>query len=312
MSQNGHNDKVKAAIIGSGNIGSDLMFKLLKQPGHIELVMLAGIDPESEGLKRAASLGLEATHHGIDAVLENPDIKLVFDATSAHAHVRHAKALKEAGRIAIDLTPAARGPYVVPPVNLGEHLDEDNVNLITCGGQATIPLINAVNRVQPVAYAEMVSTIASLSAGPGTRQNIDEFTFTTSRGMEVIGGAQRGKAIIILNPADPPIMMRNTIYVLLEGADADEDAITASVEHMVTEVQDYVPGYMLKNPPVFDQRDTPNGKKILVTMLLEVTGAGDWLPTYAGNLDIMTASALRVGELFAQHLLEKESSGVSA
>jgi len=299
------NGKVKVAILGSGNIGSDLMFKILREPGHMELVLLAGIEPESEGLARARALGINASHDGIQAILDDPEIRIVFDATSAYAHVRHAKLLKEAGRIAIDLTPAARGPYVIPPVNLGAHIDESNVNLITCGGQATIPLVYAVSRVAPVAYAEMVSTIASLSAGPGTRQNIDEFTFTTARGLEVIGGAQRGKAIIILNPADPPIMMRNTIYALLQSDDVDEQAIVDSVEEMVTSVQTYVPGYRLKNPPVFDQRDTPEGRKTMVAVLLEVTGAGDYLPAYAGNLDIMTASARQVGEVFARNLLEQ-------
>jgi acetaldehyde dehydrogenase len=200
---------------------------------------------------------------------------------------------------------------VIPPVNLGSHLDESNVNLITCGGQATIPLVYAVSRVTPIAYAEMISTIASLSAGPGTRQNIDEFTFTTSRGLEVIGGAKRGKAIIILNPADPPIMMRNTIYALLESQEVDEQAIADSVDEMVTAVQVYVPGYRLKNPPVFEQRDTPDGKKTMVALLLEVTGAGDYLPQYAGNLDIMTASARQVGELFARKLLEREAEAAS-
>ena len=309
---NASNDgKVKVAILGSGNIGSDLMFKILREPGHVELVLLAGIEPQSEGLSRARSLGLNASHDGLQAILADPEIRIVFDATSAYAHVRHAKMLREAGRTAIDLTPAARGPYVIPPVNLGAHIDEPNVNLITCGGQATIPLVYAVSRVTPVAYAEMVSTIASLSAGPGTRQNIDEFTFTTARGLEVIGGARRGKAIIILNPADPPIMMRNTIYALLESGEVDEEAIADSVEEMVTAVQAYVPGYWLKTPPVFEQRDTPDGKKTMVAMLLEVTGAGDYLPQYAGNLDIMTASARQVGEVFAQHLLKEKASGDS-
>lgn len=296
------NVKIKVAILGSGNIGSDLMLKILREPGHMELVLLTGIEPGSEGLARARSLGINTSHEGIKPILDDPEIKIVFDATSAYAHVRHAKMLKEAGRIAIDLTPAARGPYVIPPVNLSEHIDKDNVNLITCGGQATIPLVHAVSRVVPVPYAEMVSTIASLSAGPGTRQNIDEFTFTTSRGLEVIGGAKKGKAIIILNPADPPILMRNTIYALLDTEDADRKAIVESVEAMVKAVQAYVPGYKLKNEPVFDVRETANGRKMLVTMLLEVTGAGDFLPPYAGNLDIMTASARQVGEVFAQKL----------
>ena len=301
------NGKVKVAILGSGNIGSDLMFKILRDPGHMELALLTGIEPQSEGLARARALGINASHDGIQPILEDPSIRIVFDATSAHAHVRHAKILRDAGRIAIDLTPAARGPYVIPPVNLGAHIDEPNVNLITCGGQATIPLVYAVSRVTPVPYAEMVSTVASLSAGPGTRQNIDEFTFTTARGIEVIGGAKQGKAIIILNPADPPILMRNTIYALLESDDVDRKAIVDSVEEMVTAVQVYVPGYRLKNEPVFEIRDTPEGKRTLIAMLLEVTGAGDFLPSYAGNLDIMTASARQVGEVFARHLLSQES-----
>ena len=299
-------DKVKVAILGSGNIGSDLMFKILREPGHMQLALLTGIEPQSEGLARARSLGINASHDGIQPILDDPEIKIVFDATSAHAHVRHAKMLKEAKRIAIDLTPAARGPYVIPPVNLGEHMEADNVNLITCGGQATIPLVYAVSRVTPVPYAEMVSTVASLSAGPGTRQNIDEFTFTTARGLEVIGGAKQGKAIIILNPADPPILMRNTIYVLLDSDDVDRQAIVDSVEEMVTSVQAYVPGYRLKNEPVFEIREMPEGKRTLVSLLLEVTGAGDFLPPYAGNLDIMTASARQVGELFARKILGLE------
>ncbi len=298
------NSLVKVAILGSGNIGSDLMFKILRDPGPMELALLAGIDPQSEGLARARELGIPATHEGIQPILDDPDIRIVFDATSAYAHVRHAKMLRQAGRIAIDLTPAARGPYVIPPVNLGAHLTEPNVNLITCGGQATIPLVYAISRVTPVAYAEMISTIASLSAGPGTRQNIDEFTFTTARGLEVLGGAKRGKAIIILNPADPPILMRNTIYTLLDETDVDQQAITDSIAEMVTAVQVYVPGYRLKNEPVFEHRDTAAGKKTLISLLLEVTGAGDYLPPYAGNLDIMTAAACQVGKLVARQLLQ--------
>jgi acetaldehyde dehydrogenase len=274
----------------------------------MELVLLSGIEPGSLGLRRSAELGINASHAGIQPVLEDPEIRIVFDATSAYAHVRHAPMLREAGRTAIDLTPAARGPYVIPPVNLGAHMDEANVNLITCGGQATIPLVHAVSRVVPVPYAEMVSTIASLSAGPGTRQNIDEFTFTTARGLEVIGGAQQGKAIIILNPADPPILMRNTIYVLLDSDAVDRAAIVESVEAMVRAVQAYVPGYRLKNEPVFEVRETPAGRKTLIAMLLEVTGAGDFLPSYAGNLDIMTASARQVGELFARKILQERAS----
>ena len=299
--------KVKVAILGSGNIGSDLMFKILREPGHMELALLTGIEPQSDGLARARTLGINASHEGIQPILDDPEIKIIFDATSAYAHVRHAKMLKEANRIAIDLTPAARGPYVIPPVNLGAHMEEQNVNLITCGGQATIPLVYAISRITPVPYAEMVSTIASLSAGPGTRQNIDEFTFTTARGIEVIGGAKQGKAIIILNPADPPILMRNTIYVLLDTEDVDREEIVESVEAMVKAVQAYVPGYRLKNEPVFEVRETPEGKRTLVAMLLEVTGAGDFLPSYAGNLDIMTASARQVGELFARKIMGLET-----
>jgi acetaldehyde dehydrogenase len=301
--------RVPVAILGSGNIGSDLMYKLLKQPGHMQLVLLAGIEPESEGLARARSLGIEASSAGIDAVLANPEIKLVFDATSARAHVRHARALREAGRVAVDLTPAARGPYVIPPVNLSDLADQMNINMVTCGGQATVPMVYAVSRVAPVKYAEMVSTVASLSAGPGTRQNIDEFTRTTALALEKIGRAQHGKAIIILNPADPPILMRNTIYILPEGG-FDETEMRASIEQMEAEVQQYVPGYRLKNPPVFDFVETPWGKRSIVTILLEVEGAGDYLPKYSGNLDIMTAAARRVGEVLARRLLGVEEVAV--
>jgi len=296
-------ERVKVAIVGSGNIGTDLMYKILKNPGHMDLVWMAGIDPKSEGLARAARLGLRTTHEGIGPVLEDPEVAIVFDATSAKAHVRHARMLKEAGKIAVDLTPAARGPYVVPPVNLGAHLHADNVNLITCGGQATIPMVYAVSRVVPVLYAEMVSTVASRSAGPGTRQNIDEFTFTTARGLEEVGGAERGKAIIILNPAEPPIIMTNTVRCVPKEQDFDRRAIVDSVRRMEAEVQHYVPGYRLRADPVFERLPTPWGERWVATMLLEVEGAGDFLPTYAGNLDIMTAAAWRVGDLFAEALL---------
>ncbi|HZY56710.1 MAG TPA: acetaldehyde dehydrogenase (acetylating) [Rubrobacteraceae bacterium] len=299
-------NKVKVAIVGSGNIGTDLLYKLLEEPGHMELAMVAGIEPESEGLKRARDEGIEATDEGIQPVLDDPEIKIVFEATSAKAHMENGPMLKEAGKIAIDLTPAALGPYVVPTANLTEHLDEDNVTLMTCGAQATVPMAYAVSKVTPVRYAEMVSTVASASAGPGTRQNIDEFTFTTARGLEEIGGAQQGKAIIILNPADPPLIMRNTVYVVPEDDKVDEDAITESVNEVVAEVQKAVPGYQLKNGPTFDERDTPWGEKPVIMMFLEVEGAGHYLPKYSGNLDIMTASARRVGEVFARHLLGVE------
>jgi acetaldehyde dehydrogenase len=299
--------KVRVAIVGSGNIGTDLMYKLLEEPGHMELAMVAGIEPESEGLKRARDEGIEATNEGIQPVLDDPNIKIVFEATSAKAHVQNAPKYKEAGKIAVDLTPAAQGPYVVPTANLTEHLDEENVNLMTCGAQATTPMAYAVSRVTPVRYAEMVSTVASLSAGPGTRQNIDEFTFTTARGLEEIGGAQEGKAIIVLNPADPPLIMRNTVYVVPEEDEVDEEKITDSVNEVVAEVQKAVPGYQLKNGPTFDERDTPWGeKKPVIMMFLEVEGAGHFLPKYSGNLDIMTAAARKVGEGFARHLLGVE------
>ena len=301
------NGRVKVAIVGSGNIGADLMYKLLKDPGHMEIKMMAGIEEKSEGLKRARDEGIETTHEGIQPLLDDPEISIVFDATSAKAHVKHAKMLKEAGKIAVDLTPAARGPYVVPTANLTEHLDEDNVNLMTCGAQATVPMAYAVSRIVPIRYAEMVSTVASASAGPGTRQNIDEFTFTTARGLEEIGGAQEGKAIIVLNPADPPLIMRNTVYVVPDTDEVDEEEITESVERVVAEVQKSVPGYQLKNGPTFDERDTPWGeKKTVVMMFLEVEGAGDFLPKYSGNLDIMTSAARKVGEGFARHLLGVE------
>ena len=309
MSEDGKTEgQVKVAIVGSGNIGTDLMYKILKEPGHMELAMVTGIEPESEGLKRARDEGIGTTHEGIQPVLDDPEIKIVFDATSAKAHVKHAQMLREAGKIAVDLTPAAQGPYVVPTANLTEHLDEGNVNLMTCGAQATVPMAYAVSRVTSVRYAEMVSTVASASAGPGTRQNIDEFTFTTARGLEEIGGAQDGKAIIILNPADPPLIMRNTVYVVpdAERDEVDEDAITESVNEVVSEVQKAVPGYQLTNGPTFDERDTPWGEKPVVMMFLEVEGAGDFLPKYSGNLDIMTSSARTVGEAFARHLLGVE------
>ena len=295
-------ERVRVAILGSGNIGTDLMYKLLDEPGHMELGLLAGIDAASEGLARARGLGVGTSHEGIDAVLSDQSLKIVFDATSAGSHRRHAPQLAAADRIAIDMTPAAVGPLVVPPVNLTGQLEHRNVNLITCGGQATVPVAHAVARATPVRYAEMVSTVASASAGPGTRQNIDEFTFTTARALEEVGQATAGKAIIILNPADPPIMMRNTVYAVAEDDLIDEAAVSESIDAMVADVQRYVPGYRLSSAPLFDRRPTPWGERTVVAVLLEVQGAGHFLPAYAGNLDIMTAAARRVGELFAREL----------
>jgi acetaldehyde dehydrogenase len=289
-------DRIGVAILGSGNIGADLMYKLLAQPGRMRLALLAGIEERSAGLARARAEGVATSHHGIDAILEDPAIRIVFDATSAAAHRRHAALLRDGGRIAVDLTPAAVGPYVVPSVNLGAHRDAPNVNLITCGGQATIPMVHAVSRVTPVRYAEMVSTIASASAGPGTRQNIDEFTFTTARALEVVGGAQLAKAIIVLNPAQPPILMRNTVYAVPDDPGFDRDAVAASIAAMAADVAGYVPGYRLKRDVVFDERATPWGTRTIVAVLVEVQGAGAFLPVYAGNLDIMTAAARRVGD----------------
>ncbi|HUJ04741.1 MAG TPA: acetaldehyde dehydrogenase (acetylating) [Streptosporangiaceae bacterium] len=295
---------LRCAVMGSGNIGTDLMIKLLRSDA-LDLVALVGIDPGSDGLARASSLGIEASHTGIDWVRDHAgDIDLLFDATSAYVHVRNAPVLAELGIAAIDLTPAARGPKVVPTVNLTEHLGASNLNMITCGGQATVPIVAAVSRAADVPYAEMVSTVASRSAGPGTRQNIDEFTRTTARALEEIGGAGIGKAIIVLNPADPPILMRNTVFCALPDG-TDHDAVVASVEQMVADVASYVPGYRLKNRPVIEEGPfgAPGGTvPHRVVVLLEVEGAGDYLPTYAGNLDIMTASAVRVGEAKAGHL----------
>jgi acetaldehyde dehydrogenase len=292
--------KVSAAVVGSGNIGTDLLAKLMRSP-VIEPRYMVGIDPESEGLRRAARLGLEVSYDGVDWLLsraEPPD--LVFEATSARVHQNHASRYREAGIRAIDLTPAACGPYVVPPVNLVEHLDAPNVNMITCGGQATVPMVHAVSRAAPVRYGEIVATVASASAGPGTRANIDEFTKTTALGVAVLGGANRGKAIIILNPADPPIIMRDTIFCAV-NEDADEQRIQESIEDMVREVQGFVPGYRLKSEPQFDP--LPDGGR-RVAIFLEVEGAGDYLPAYAGNLDIMNAAAVKVGEEIVRSFAE--------
>ncbi|WP_232698300.1 acetaldehyde dehydrogenase (acetylating) [Brevibacillus daliensis] len=286
--------KVKAAIIGSGNIGTDLMYKMLRSD-VLELTTLIGIDPESDGLRRAKELGIGTSADGIDAIVKNPEIAdIVFDATSAKTHVRHAKVLRELGKIAVDLTPAARGPFVSPAIQSDISLDVDNVNMITCGGQATIPIVYAINEVADVRYAEIVATISSKSAGPGTRANIDEFTITTKRGLEIVGGADRGKALIILNPAEPPILMRDTVYC--EVKQMDEEKIRQAITDMVETVRQYVPGYRLKQEPMFEENK--------VTVFLEVEGAGDYFPAYAGNLDIMTAAALRVGENYAVRLKE--------
>jgi len=286
--------KVKVAIIGPGNIGTDLMYKIFRSK-HLELALMAGIY-ESEGIKRARSLGIKTSINGVNAVLEEEDIKIVFDATSAKSALQNASLLKEAGKICIDLTPAAVGPYVVPCVNLDKVKAEPNLNMVTCGGQATVPIVYAINRVAGASYAEIVSCIASKSAGPGTRQNIDEFTQTTAKALEVVGGAKKGKAIIVLNPAEPPLMMTNTIYVKV--GNPDEQAIQASVESMVKEIQQYVPGYKLRVPPLLD------GDK--VTTIIEVEGAGDFLPKYAGNLDIITAAAVATAEKLAEMILTKE------
>jgi acetaldehyde dehydrogenase len=292
---------LSCVVIGSGNIGTDLMYKLLRSRS-LRLRALVGIDPASEGLARARELGVEATAAGVDWVGRHAEeIDLAFEATSARAHAANAPRLARAGITAVDLTPARLGPPVVPTVNLGDHLDVPNLNLITCGGQATAPIVAAVARASPVPYAEIVSTVASRSAGPGTRQNIDEFTRTTARSLEEVGGARHGKAIIVLNPAEPPILMRNTVFCALPDG-YDEATVAAAVEEMVTLVARYVPGYRLKRPPLFEEGPfaTPGGPAAArVVALLEVEGAGDYLPTYAGNLDIMTAAAVRVGEALA-------------
>jgi acetaldehyde dehydrogenase (acetylating) len=285
-------DRVPVAIIGPGNIGTDLLYKIQKRSRHMKVKLMVGIDPSSEGLKRAESLGVEASSAGVNALRER-GIKIAFDATSASGHLENAPVLKEEGVVAIDLTPAAIGPYVCPVVNLDEHLDKKNINLITCGGQATIPIVAAVSSVASVVYAEIVATIASKSAGPGTRQNIDEFTQTTARGLELIGSAERGKAIIILNPAEPPIIMRNTIYTIVRHV--EERMITDAVRNMVKKVQEYVPGYRIRVGPLFDEKK--------VTIMIEVEGAGDFLPHYSGNLDIETSAAVAIGERVAKKML---------
>ncbi len=289
--------KLRAIIIGPGNIGTDLLIKM-QRSNWLEPVWMVGIDPDSDGLKRAQTMGIKTTSEGVDGVLAHivaDDIGIAFDATSAYIHGENSRKLNELGVLMVDLTPAAIGPYCIPPVNLADHARnlEMNVNMVTCGGQATIPMVHAVSRVQAVDYGEIIATVSSKSIGPGTRMNIDEFTRTTAGGVEKVGGAKQGKAIIVVNPAEPPLLMRDTVHCLTEQQ-PDEQAITSSVHKMITEVQKYVTGYRLVNGPVFD------GNR--VTMFLEVEGLGDYLPKYAGNLDIMTAAALRTGEMFAEEI----------
>jgi acetaldehyde dehydrogenase len=306
--------KTSCAIIGSGNIGTDLMIKIQSLSDTLKVVALVGIDPQSDGLRRARDMGIATTSDGVDGLVKMPefsDVEIVFDATSAGAHLAHDPILRAHGKRVVDLTPAAVGPYVIPTVNGHEHLNAPNVNMVTCGGQATIPIVAAVGRVSPVIYGEIVASIASKSAGPGTRANIDEFTETTAKAIEVIGGARRGKAVIILNPAEPPLIMRDTVYCLCEGG--DEAAIEQSVLKMVEDVQGYVPGYRLKqrvqferishNDPLHIPEMGEAFSGLKVTVFLEVEGAAHYLPAYAGNLDIMTSAAMRTGERIAQRHL---------
>ena len=290
--------KIRCALIGSGNIGTDLIYKIQRSE-VLEPVWMVGIDPESEGLARAREMGLKTTAGGVDGLLPHvleDNIQIAFDATSAYVHAENSRKLNALGVLMIDLTPAAIGPLCVPPVNLREHADklEMNVNMISCAGQATIPVVHAVSRIQSVGYAEIVASLASKSIGPGTRANLDEFTYTTSNAIEKVGGARKGKALAIINPAEPPMIMRNTISCLTDD-EPDQERITASILEMIGEVQKYVPGYRLVNGPLFD------GNKVAVFM--EVAGLGDYLPTYAGNLDIMTAAATRTAEMFAEEIL---------
>jgi acetaldehyde dehydrogenase len=307
--------KTKVAIIGSGNIGTDLMIKVMRLSDTLEMGAFVGIDPESDGLKQAQRMGVPITAEGVEGLIAMPgfaEIEVVFDATSAGAHKHHDSLLRAAGKRVIDLTPAAVGPYTIPPVNGDAHLDAPNVNMVTCGGQATIPIVHAINRVAKVHYGEIVASIASKSAGPGTRANIDEFTETTSQAIVDVGGATRGKAIIVLNPADPPLIMRDTVYCLSE--DGDQDAIAQSVKDMVAEVQAYVPGYRLKQEVQFEHIGSNRPLRIpemdgeftglKVSVFLEVEGAAHYLPAYAGNLDIMTSAALRTAERMVARMHE--------
>jgi acetaldehyde/propanal dehydrogenase len=293
-------EKIKCAVIGPGNIGTDLLIKLQRST-VLEPVWMVGIDPASDGLKRAREMSLKTTFEGVDGLLPHvkaDGVQIAFDATSAYVHAENSRKLNALGVLMIDLTPAAIGPFCIPPVNLAQHLDQRlmNVNMVTCGGQATIPIVAAISQVQAVSYGEIVATVASRSVGPGTRKNIDEFTRTTADAVEKVGGAKLGKAIIIINPAEPPLIMRDTVHCLTED-EPDRDKITASIHKMVREVQKYVPGYKLVNGPVFD------GKRVSVFM--QVEGLGDYLPKYAGNLDIMTAAATRTAEIFAENMLLK-------
>lgn len=302
--------KTKVAIVGSGNIGTDLMIKIIETSDTLEMSALVGIEESSDGLARARKFGVATTHEGLTGLTKMAqwsDIGIVFDATSARAHKSNSDICARDGKVIIDLTPAAIGPYVVPVVNMDEHLAAPNINMVSCGGQATIPMIHAVDRIAKVHYAEIIASISSKSAGPGTRANIDEFTETTSKGLEVVGGAERGKAIIVLNPAEPPLLMRDTVYTLSD--DGDTDAIAASVKEMVEAVQAYVPGYRLKQDVQFEPFGPNNPLTIpglgeftgiKSSVFLEVEGAGHYLPTYAGNLDIMTSAALKTAERVAQ------------
>jgi acetaldehyde dehydrogenase len=306
----------KVAILGSGNIGTDLMLKVLRHSDVLEMGALVGIDPESDGLARAKRFGVPTTDKGVTGLLRMPefnDVHVIFDATSASAHLANTEVLGGHGKRIIDMTPAALGPYVVPVVNLEQHLDAPDINMVSCGGQATIPIVSAVSRVSKVHYAEIVASIASKSAGPGTRANIDEFTQTTARGIEVLGQTDHAKAIIILNPAEPPLIMRDTVFCLSEPA--DEEAIAISIARMVAEVQEYVPGFHLKQDVQFESVvieagfPGPKGERALkTTVLLEVEGAGHYLPKYAGNLDIMTSAALATGERLAEMSEGKRAS----
>lgn len=310
--------KMKAAIIGSGNIGTDLMIKIMRTSDVLEMGAMVGIDAASDGLARAQRLGVATTHEGIEGLQKLdvwPEIGVVFDATSAGAHKRHNDVVTGAGKVMIDLTPAAIGPYVIPVVNGDDHLDASNVNMVTCGGQATIPIVAAVSSVATVHYAEIVASISSKSAGPGTRANIDEFTETTSEGIMKVGGAARGKAIIILNPAEPPMIMRDTVFTLSSGA--DEAQIEAAIEAMVAKVNAYVPGYRLKQKVQFERFGSNNPVKlpgigafegIKTSVFLEVEGAAHYLPAYAGNLDIMTSAGLKTAEKIAARRMEREAA----